>query len=317
MANGNAEANQQLGEGAADLAGLIEKLASRLVGGISRLAGQANRSAQRVKHAAHELRASTVLQHAAAARERGNLEAAFWLFNEEFSLHSDETSVAVPYWDLALALGRADIASPAGVKLVETRAAAGEPELAAQHWLELVKVAPGALVSPVAIATILPALKARLAEAGDDGPDDRESLAGYLRRAVQHAVDPRNTGLHPGVALRIFEEGREINPEASRHAAKAALESPHLHEAKRERLSAWLGGENGEVANLESNAPPKRVEPEPEAVTAEIYRLSDEEIAVAVARLRQSEPAAPGTVEAQVPTGPANAKIDSGPSGCD
>jgi len=51
MANGNAEANQQLGEGTADLAGLTEKLASRLIGGISRLAGQANRSAQRVKDA--------------------------------------------------------------------------------------------------------------------------------------------------------------------------------------------------------------------------------------------------------------------------
>ncbi len=251
MVRESAAAKRHVAEGAAALAGRAEELTSRLVDRMSRLIGQANRGAQRVKDAAQDLRTSAALQHAAAARERGNLEAAFWLFNEEFSLRSDDASVAVPYWDIALSLGRVDIASPAGVKLVEARAAAGESELAAQHWLELVKQAPDALVSPIAIATILPALKARLARSDDNGPDDRDTLSGYLHRAVQHAVDPRNTGLHPGVALRIFEEGREINPQAARRAAEAALESPHLHEAKRERLTEWLGGKNGEAPSPE------------------------------------------------------------------
>jgi hypothetical protein len=288
---GSAEAKQPVAEGAAALADRAEELTSRLVGGMNRLVGKANRGAQRVKDAAHDLCTSTVLQHAAAARERGNLEAAFWLFTEEFSLRPDDMSVAVTYWDIALSLGRVDIASPAGVKLVETRAAAGESELAAQHWLELVKEAPDALVAPIAIATILPALKAQLDRAGDDGPNDRHTLAGYLSRAVQHAVDPRNTGLHPGVALRIFEEGREINPEASRRAAEAALESPHLHEAKRERLSEWLGGKHREAPSPVPNAPQESVKPERDTVRAKGHGLSDEEIAKAAARLRQSKPA--------------------------
>ena len=297
MAIGSAEAKRHITESAADLLGRAEKLTSLLVAGMSRLAGHANRSAQRVKDAAQDLRMSAVVQHAVAARERGNLEAAFWLFNEEFSRHPDDASVTLPYWNLALSLGRVEIASPAGVKLIETRVASGEPELAAQYWLELIKEAPGVLVSPVAIATILPALRARLAEADDDGPDDRHRLAGYLRRAVQHAVDPRNTGLHPGVALRIFEEGREINPEASRHAAQAALESPHLHEAKRERLSAWLKGKHGEAPSPESDASPGPAEPASDAAEAGVHRLSEEEIAVAAARLRQSKPAPPVAVE--------------------
>jgi hypothetical protein len=208
---------------------------------LERFLERAGRSAQRAKDAAWELRKPTVLQQAAAAQVRGNFEAAFWLFNEEFNLRTDDESVAVPYWEIALALGRADIACPAGVKLVETLSAAGKSELAAQYWLELVKEVPDALVSPIAIATILPVLKRRLSRSKTDGSEDPCVLEGYVRRAVQHAVDPRNTGLHPGVALRIFEEGREINPEASRRAAEAALESPHLHEAKRERLSEWLG----------------------------------------------------------------------------
>ena len=250
---------------------------------MSRLLEQAGRSAQRVKDAAQELRTPTVLQQAAAARERGNFEAAFWLFNEEFNLRTDDESVAVPYWETALSLGRVDIASPAGVKLVETRAAAGESELAAQHWLELVKEVPDALVSPIAIATILPALKRRLARSKDDGPEDPSTLAGYVRRAVQHAVDPRNTGLHPGVALRIFEEGREINPEASRRAAEAALESPHLHEAKRERLSEWLG-EKVDAAPAVPGAtrrrrPRRKSLPSPDAKNSR--GLSEEEIAKA------------------------------------
>ncbi len=303
MARASAEAKEPVAEGAAELATRAEELPSRLAGGMSRLFGQASRSAQRVKDAAQDLRTSTVLQHAAAARERGNLQAALWLLNEEFNLRSYDESVAVPYWEIALALGRVDIASPAGVKLVEARAAAGESELAAQHWLELVKEAPDALVSPVAIATILPALKSRLARSGDEGPDDRSTLAGSVHRAVQHAVDPRNTGLHPGVALRIFEEGREINPEASRRAAEAALESPHLHEAKRERLSEWLGGKIDEVPVPEPSAPQKPAKRESDAVRANGHGLSEEEIEKAAARLRRSKPAPRVPVEITASTG--------------
>lgn len=248
-----------------DLAGQAEEFTSRLAGGMSRLAAQAHRGARRVKHAAKDLRTSPVLQHAIAARERGNFEAAFWLLSEEFTRHPEAPDVALHYWDVALTLGRVDLASAAGVKLIESRVAAGENELAAQHWIELVKEAPNALVSPAAIAKILPALKERLAETSDDGPVDRQTLAGYLRRAVRQAVDPRNTGLHPGVALRIFEEGREINPEAARRAAEAALESEHLHDAKRERLLEWLGGESeGPPARAATPArptPPKLAAP--------------------------------------------------------
>ena len=53
-----------------------EEITSRLVGSMNRLAEHAHRGARRVTTAAKELRTSPVLQHAAAARERGNLEAA-------------------------------------------------------------------------------------------------------------------------------------------------------------------------------------------------------------------------------------------------
>ena len=286
-------------KGAAGFASRTEELTSRLVDGFGHLSEQVHRSAQRARNAAQDLRTPAALQHAVAARERGNLEAAFWLFNEEFSRRPNDLSVALPYWDVALSFGRGDIASPAGVKLVEIRAANGETELAAQHWIELIKEAPDALVSPITIATILPALKERLAKANDDGPDDRQVLAGYLRSAVRHAVDPRNTGLHPGVALRIFQEGRKVNPEASRRAAEIALESPHLHEAKRERLIQWLAGNHAEAPEPEASPPLKQAEPEPDRANARIHRLSEDEIATAAARLRKSNAAPLDTAMAE------------------
>jgi hypothetical protein len=281
--------------GGLELVDQAEELRSRIVGGVNRLAA---RGARRVKHAAQELRTSPVLLHALAARERGNLEAAFWLLNEEFTRHPDEAGVALHYWDIALSLGRVDIASSAGVKLIESKAAAGEPELAAQHWLELIKEAPTVLVSPAAIATLLPALKARHADAADashKSPDDRLTLGGYLRRAVRHAVDPRNSSLHPGVALRIFEEGREINPEAARRAAEAALESPNLHEAKRKRLGEWLAGKSDETPKDPAaqppvpNSEPSMRESRGDEESAGDGGLSAEEIEAAAARLPRAK----------------------------
>lgn len=287
MARTRAEASRDAGSGGLDLAGQAEQLASRLRGGVSRLAAQAQRGARKMKDAAHDLRGSPVLQQALAARERGNLEAAFWLLNEEFT-HRPAPDVALHYWDVALSLGRVDLATDAGVALVESHAAAGEPELAAQHWLELVKDAPDVLVSPAAIVTILPVLKQRLAEARDDGPEDRETLAGLLRRAVRHAVDPRNTGLHPGVALRLFEQGRDVNPEAARRAAEAALESPHLHETKRARLSDWLAGKPLEPLEARP-APSPRPKLEPGEPVASAG-LSRDEIQAAARRLPRPSP---------------------------
>jgi hypothetical protein len=262
MGRERVEAARDVTNPGVEWSGPADELRSRFLGGVNRIAAQAQRGAQRVKGAAKDLRSGAVLQHAIAAHERGNLEAAFWLLNEEFRHSPDDPAVALHYWDVAVGLGRVDIASAAGVNLIEGRAAAGEPELAAQYWLELIKEAPDVLVSPTAIATMLPALKLRLRQASVEGPDDRDSLRGYLRLAVRHAVDPRNEGLHPGVALRIFEEGRELNPEAARRAAEAALESPNLHEKKRQRLSNWLAGLALDAPESAQERAPKPPEPE-------------------------------------------------------
>lgn len=194
----------------------------------------------RLRGAAKELAGSAALRHALAARDRGNFEAAFWLLNEAFGAGEDGSEVAVHYWNVALALGRVDIAAPAAVALIVRHAHAGEADLAAQYWLELIGAAPDVLIPADSIAAILPALKRRQAEADEE---EANALRGPLRRAMRHAIDPRNGTLHPGVALRLFEDGRSINPEAARRAAQVALQSPNLHEVKRARLEQALAPE--------------------------------------------------------------------------
>lgn len=259
MGRARAEAVRSVEGDGPDRSGAADELRARILGGVSRLAARAQQGARRVRDAAQDLRNSPALQHALAARERGNMEAAFWLLNEEFTRSPADPDLALLYWDVALSLGRVDIARDAGVQLIEGQAAAGQPELAAQYWLELVKEAPEALVSPAAIATLLPALRRRVEEAG--ASEDRRSLRGHLRRAIRHAVDPRNEPLHPGMALRIFDLGQDVNPEAAARAAEAALESPHLHEAKRVRLRGWLSERSQSAASEEVEA---EAEPEPE-----------------------------------------------------
>ena len=175
-----------------------------------------------------------------AARDRGNFEAAFWLLNEAFGADREDAEVAVHYWNLALALGRVDVASPAGALLVARHASSGETDRAADYWLELIGAAPDVLVPSATIAEILPVLKQRQAQADEE---EASALRGPLRRAMRHAVDPRNGTLHPGVALRLFDEGRSVNPEAARRAAEVALQSPNLHETKRKRLKNALAPE--------------------------------------------------------------------------
>jgi hypothetical protein len=131
-------------------------------------------------------------------------------------------------------------------------ATSGDSDLAASYWLELINAAPDALVPAATIAEILPALKRRQAQADEE---EASALRGPLRRAMRHAVHPRNGSLHPGVAMRLFEEGRTINPEAARRAAQAALQSPHLDATKRARIEKVLSPESASRFALVEGVP--------------------------------------------------------------
>jgi hypothetical protein len=168
-----------------------EALAERVRVGLSALKARAGAGADRLKETSEELLRPQLLRQALAARERGNLEAAFWLLREELALRPHDERAVRTFWDVAAACGR-----------------------------------------------IVPELKACVERAEHEA--EREQARACLLRALRHSVDPRGGGLRPGLALRLFEEARTVDAETARRAARVALGSSELHEAKRARIEALL-----------------------------------------------------------------------------
>lgn len=262
---------------------------------LQRATTRAGEGAGRLRGVARDLLRSPLLPQALAARERGNLEAAFWLLDEAHREHPHAPEVAAAFWDVSLALDRAPVAASAAVALVEGRATEGAFELANQYLAELAEAAPGALVQPTAVARMLPALRERVNKAEEVERDEAVSL---LRHALDLALDPRNETPSPGLAFHLFAEARDLHPAAARRAAHIALESPDLHEAKRSQLSAFLGEPAAaadetaaEAAEVESDdrgpdgggIGPDELVPDP---------LTDQEVAAAAGRLA-ARPATP------------------------
>ncbi len=184
--------------------------------------------------------ANPVLDEAMAARERGDVHGALAMLRTEWQrAHDDEIALAL--WDAALACGEAAGAAPAMLAAVRGASQRGELELALRHWSELSDHAPSALADPGTLLRFAPLL---LAE------DQRERAALALRQAV----DPNNAALTPGQALRVFELARDFDPAAAAGAARRALESPDLHDAKRAKLQSWLD-EHGAAAEAAAGAP--------------------------------------------------------------
>jgi hypothetical protein len=161
-------------------------------------------------------------------------------------------------------------------RLVQRQAASGERAAAADSWIALVREVPDAVVDSASLARILPELKARTERARDGA--SREESSAWLMRALRQSVDPRGGALSPGLALRLFEEARGFDPASARQAARVALESPDLHEAKRARLETWLRElERGPQNAGESPAAPASVERHADdAPAASVERHADD-----------------------------------------
>lgn len=236
-------------------AGRARALADRLRQGLGAVVSKGGGGVGRLAEVARDLGGSALVKQGLAARERGNLEAAFALLREAFEADSSDLRAAAAFWDTALASERGPEAASAAELLVHQHAVGGEAELAAQYWSELVAAAPEALLPPAVLMRVVPELRRRAAADASAPEEAAEAARALLLRALRDAADPRNEDLTPGLALRLFEEAHDDAPEAARRAAQVALASPDLHEAKRERLEQWLGSASG--------AAPERTAPQP------------------------------------------------------
>jgi hypothetical protein len=169
-----------------------------------------------------------IVKKAAEAQGRGNHAMAYRLLEPEVRDDPDDPRVVAAFWKAALACDRAEDAVPAMVRVIRKLAGGDKSKRAAELWTELRSVSDTTLLDPTSLVRIAQALEA-------DGGSDQAVAA------LREAVDPRNaSGLSPGLAVRIAEMSRDLDPRSALRAARSALASPELHEAKRARLEAMI-----------------------------------------------------------------------------
>jgi hypothetical protein len=168
-----------------------------------------------------------VLKKAVDAQRRGNPALAYRILEPEVRERPDDAKLVGAFWSAALACERAEDAAPAMQHIIRVLAGAGMPDHAAELWSELRGALPSALVDPSALVRVAPALQSA-------GRPDQ------VAEALRDAVNPRNSGLTPGLAVRVAEMARGLDPPTALAAAHQALVSPDLHEAKRARLREMI-----------------------------------------------------------------------------
>jgi len=232
--------------------GVVREQGAASLRGVRRSAAEATdrlKSTQAAERLGAAVETRRLIKKATDAQRRGNHPMAYRLLESEVRENPDDARVVAAFWSAAQACERAEDAIPALLRIIRKLASTGEPERAAELWLELREASSSALVDPSSLVRMVPALEA-------DGRLERVTLA------LREAMDPRNdSGLSPGLAVRIAEMASAIDPPTALTAARRALTSPDLHEAKRARLQNLIAelekGRADEAPGAPHEAPAK------------------------------------------------------------
>ena len=186
---------------------------------------------ERYLHRAIESRitvsSNPVIDEAMELRIQGEPEAAFQLLREAAGERSDDPDVVSAFWELACELRRSGDAIPLMLGLVKQSLASGENDLAVAHWEEIAERSPAAQADRQLLVRLIPVLLEK---------EKRKRAVQALRRTV----DPRLGALTSGMAFRVLELAKDVDPATALFAARCALETGNLHEAKCERIEALV-----------------------------------------------------------------------------
>jgi len=166
---------------------------------------------------------SPALERALALREQGKTAEAMGILAGEVESHPEDHDLLLAYWDAASACGQPAESSGAMLRLVRSHARGGNVAMAVQFWLELLERVPAALADPDTLLRMIPELV--------EGKHSARVV-----QAFRQMVDSRNSGVTPGLALRILDRAKELDPPSALRAAEIALQSPQMDPSKRERI---------------------------------------------------------------------------------
>lgn len=201
-------------------------------------AGDRLKSSQASRQMGSAVDSWRVIKKAADAQRRGNHGLAYRLLEPKVRANPSDVRLVVAFWGAALACDRAEDVGSFMTGIIRRLASSGKPNRAAELWMELRSAVPSARVDPSALV--------RIAETLESG--GRREL---LVQALREAADSDSKGLSPGLAVRIAEMARELDPPTALRAVHRALEASGLHQAKRTRLEQL----EVELVRLGSEAP--------------------------------------------------------------
>lgn len=222
-------------QGAASLRGVRRTVAE---------AGERIKHTQAAERLGTEVETRRVIRKAAEAQQRGNHAMAYRLLEPEVRDKPDDVRVAVAFWRAAVACERAEEAVAPLLHAIRALAGAGEVGRAAPLWVELRAAIPSVRLEPSSLV--------RIASALIEGGGVEHGV-----QALRDAVETEDSGLSPGLAVRIAEMAHDLDPATAHRAAQRALSSPDLHESKRARLHGLVVALERREAEAESSeAPP-------------------------------------------------------------
>jgi membrane associated rhomboid family serine protease len=196
---------------------------------------------ERYLHPAIESRitvsSNPVIDEAMELRIHGDTEAAYQLLFEAASERSDDPDLVSSFWELACVLRSSDDAIPLMLGLVKQSLARGEGDAAVAHWEEIAERAPSAQVDRQLLVRLIPVLLEK---------EKHKRAVQALRRTV----DPRLGTLSSGMAFRVLELAKDVDPPSALVAARRALDTGNLHVAKRDRIEALVADLEERCAGL-------------------------------------------------------------------
>ena len=125
--------------------GVVREQGAASLRGVRRSAAEATdrlKSTQAAERLGAAVETRRVIKKASDAQRRGNHPMAYRLLESEVRENPDDARVVAAFWSAALACERAEDAVPALLRIIRKLASSGEPERAAELWLELREACP-------------------------------------------------------------------------------------------------------------------------------------------------------------------------------
>lgn len=166
-----------------------------------------------------------VIDEAMDLRIQGDAEGAYELLRAAAEEQGDDPDIVSAYWELACELRRADDAVPQMVVVMKQGFSRGDLDLAVRCWTDIADRASSAEVDRQTLVRLVPLLVER---------EEERRAVQTLREIVASERGPLSTGM----AFRVLDMAKDLDPPTALVAARRALEIDDLPDAKRERIQA-------------------------------------------------------------------------------